>query len=135
MTSLGFALRAVVSHRGVQIVATLWVVGCGVVLWLAQGSLPFDRPAVMALPFSLQLAMPTVGMIEVFVLMVGTFHSILSIYTLIMTLPKWQPDLRYLSARAMSCISNASSITGLIPRCSIIPIMRSNISTDPTTTP
>jgi hypothetical protein len=61
--------------------------------------------------------------------------SILSIYTLIMTLPKWQPDLRYSSARAMSCISNVSSITGLIPRCSIIPIMRSNISTDPTTTP
>ncbi len=27
----------------------------------------------MALPFSLQLAMPTVGMIEVFVLIVGTF--------------------------------------------------------------
>jgi hypothetical protein len=62
-------------------------------------------------------------------------NSILSIYILIMTLPKWQPDLRYSSARAMSCISNVSSITGLIPRCSIIPIMRSNISTDPTTTP
>jgi hypothetical protein len=73
VTSLGLALRAVVSHRGVRVVATLWVVGCGVVLWLAQGSLPFDRPAVMALPFSLQLAMPTVGMIEVFVLMVVTF--------------------------------------------------------------
>jgi hypothetical protein len=49
------------------------VVGYVVVLWLAQGSLPFDRPALAALPFSLQLAMPTIGMIEVFILMVVTF--------------------------------------------------------------
>jgi hypothetical protein len=62
-------------------------------------------------------------------------NNILSIYTLIMTLPRWRPDFRYLSAAAISRISNASSITGLIPRCSIMPIMRSNISTDPTTTP
>lgn len=49
------------------------MVGYVVVLWLAQGSLPFDRPALAALPFSLQLAMPTIGMIEVFILMVVTF--------------------------------------------------------------
>jgi hypothetical protein len=73
VTSLGSALRAVVSHRGVRVAATLWVVGCAAVPWLAQGSLPFDRPAVVALPFSLQLAMPTIGLIEVFVLMVVTF--------------------------------------------------------------
>jgi hypothetical protein len=72
-TSLGSAVRAVVIHRGVRLAATLWVVGYGVVLWLAQGSLPFDRPAVAQLPFSLQLAMPTMGMIEVFVLMMVTF--------------------------------------------------------------
>jgi len=51
----------------------LWVMGSLVVLWLAQGSLPFDRPALAQLPFSLQLAMPTMGMIEVFVLMIVTF--------------------------------------------------------------
>jgi len=72
-TPLGSAVRAVVAHRGVQVAASLWVIGSLVVLWLAQGSLPFDRPAVSQLPFSLQLAMPTMGMIEVFVLMIVTF--------------------------------------------------------------
>jgi hypothetical protein len=72
-TSLGSALRAVVVHRGVRLAATLWLVGSVVAVWLAQGSLPFDRPAVAALPFSLQVAMPTLGMIEVFVLMALTY--------------------------------------------------------------
>jgi hypothetical protein len=72
-TSLGSAVRAVAVHRGVRLAATLWLVGSVVALWLAQGSLPFDRPAVAALPFSLQVAMPTMGMIEVFVLMMVTF--------------------------------------------------------------
>jgi hypothetical protein len=34
------------------------------VLLLARGSLPFDRPAVAHLPFGSQMALPTVGMIE-----------------------------------------------------------------------
>jgi hypothetical protein len=72
-TSLGSAVRAVVAHHGVRVAAALWVVGSVVVLWLARGSLPFDRPALAQLPFSLQLAMPTMGMIEVFVLMIVTF--------------------------------------------------------------
>ncbi|MGO9038866.1 MAG: hypothetical protein ACLQKH_12860 [Steroidobacteraceae bacterium] len=45
------------------------MIGYVVVLWLARGTLPFDRPAVARLPFALQMAMPTIGMIEVFVLM------------------------------------------------------------------
>jgi len=44
-------LRAVVSHRGVQAVAILWLAGTATALWLARGSLPFDRPAVAGLPF------------------------------------------------------------------------------------
>jgi hypothetical protein len=71
--SLGSLLRAIVSHRGVQTAVIFWVTGYIVVLWLAQGSLPFDRPAVTRLPFVLQLAMPTIGMIEIFVLMALTF--------------------------------------------------------------
>jgi hypothetical protein len=51
----------------------LWIVGNVVVLWLAHGSLPFDRPAVARMPFGLQLAAPTIGMIEIFVLMVLVF--------------------------------------------------------------
>lgn len=67
--SLGAALRAIASHRGVQTAAVLWVVGYIVVLWLAQGSLPFDRPAVAQLPFALQMAAPSITLIEIFVLM------------------------------------------------------------------
>jgi len=66
-------LRAIVNHRGVQAAIALWAAGYGVVLWLARGSLPFDRPAVAQLPFAVQMAAPTVGMIEIFVLMVLAF--------------------------------------------------------------
>jgi hypothetical protein len=51
----------------------LWIIGYIVVLWLARGSLPFDRPAVAQLPFAVQMAAPTVGLIEIFVLMVLAF--------------------------------------------------------------
>jgi hypothetical protein len=67
--SLGSVLRVIASHRGVQTAAVLWVVGYMVVLWLAQGSLPFDRPAVAQLPFALQMAAPSITLIEIFVLM------------------------------------------------------------------
>jgi hypothetical protein len=66
-------LRAIVRHRGVQAAAILWVVAYVVVLWLARGSLPFDRPAVARLPFTVQIAAPTVTMIEIFMLMALTF--------------------------------------------------------------
>lgn len=72
-TSLGSVLQAIVNHRGVQIAATLWVIGYAVVLWLADGSLPFDRPAVAKLPFAMQMAAPSITLIEVFVLMVLVF--------------------------------------------------------------
>ncbi len=71
--SLGSVLRAIVRHRGVQTTVVLWVIGYVVVLWLAQGSLPFDRPAIARLPFALQMAAPTVTLIEIFVLMVLAF--------------------------------------------------------------
>ena len=71
--SLGSVLRAVVSHRGVQAAVALWVIGHVVALWLANGSLPFNRPAVAHLPFASQVAEPTVVLMEVFMLMVLTF--------------------------------------------------------------
>ena len=70
---LSSVLRAVVNHRGVRIAVASWVVGYLVVLWLAHGSLPFDRPAVDHLPFALQLVQPIVGMIEILALMVLAF--------------------------------------------------------------
>ena len=67
--SLSAVLRAIIRHRGVQASATLWVVGYLIVLWLAAGALPFDRPAVARLPFAMQLAAPSITLIEIFVLM------------------------------------------------------------------
>ena len=72
-TSLSSVLRGIVSHRGVRVAAALWVVGYIIIVWLAHGSLPFDRPAVARLPFAAQLAAPTVGIIEIFVLMLIAF--------------------------------------------------------------
>ncbi|HKE89225.1 MAG TPA: hypothetical protein VKB45_02735, partial [Gemmatimonadales bacterium] len=71
--SLRSVLTAAVRHRGVQAAVALWVVAHLVVLWLAHGSLPFDRPAVAHLPFASQIAAPTIGMIEILALMVVTF--------------------------------------------------------------
>src|SRR4029077_19356329 len=71
--SLGPVLRAVVSLLGVQTAVAVWVIVHGVVLWLARGSLPFDRPAVAHLPYSSQVAEPTIVLIEIFVLMLLTF--------------------------------------------------------------
>jgi hypothetical protein len=65
----GAVLRAISRHRGVQATAALWLVGYLVVLWLADGSLPFDRPAVAKLSFALQLAAPSITLIEIFLLM------------------------------------------------------------------
>lgn len=71
--SLSTGIRAIASHRGVQATAALWVVAYLVVLWLADGSLPFDRPAVAKLPFALQVAAPSITMLEIFVLMALVF--------------------------------------------------------------
>jgi hypothetical protein len=57
------------AHRGVQTAITLWVLGYLLVFLLADGSLPFDRPAVAALPFAVQLFAPTITLIEILVLM------------------------------------------------------------------
>jgi hypothetical protein len=63
------ALRAIGTHRGVQSALVLWLVAYVVLLWLADGSLPFDRPAVARLPFALQIAAPTITLVEIFGLM------------------------------------------------------------------
>src|SRR5580698_5954227 len=67
------AIGAVVRHRGVQLAAVLWIGSTLAVLWLAHGSLPFNRPAVAKLPFGAQVLGPTIALVEVFVLMVGAF--------------------------------------------------------------
>ncbi len=49
--------------------ALTWLFLVAAVLWLAQGHLPFDRPALAGLPFAQQVAFPTLGLLEVFLLM------------------------------------------------------------------
>jgi hypothetical protein len=68
-TVLDMQLQSIIRHRGVQAAAVLWFAGILVAGVLAQGILPFDRPAVARLSFAFQLAMPTLGMIEIFILM------------------------------------------------------------------
>lgn len=57
--------RLVLRHRGMQASLLLWVGGTGLVLLLAHGSLPFDRPSLAGLPFAAQVAAPTLGLIEI----------------------------------------------------------------------
>jgi len=71
--SLGAIVRGAVRHRGVQVAIALWTGGTVAVLLLAHGSLPFDRPAVAALPFAAQVVGPSVAMIEIFALMIVAF--------------------------------------------------------------
>jgi len=62
-------LRATILERSVQATIALWIAVTGVVLVLARGSLPFDRPALRGKPFALQVIFPSLGLIEVFALM------------------------------------------------------------------
>jgi hypothetical protein len=68
------ALKATPSRRlilpaAAPIAVVLWIAAHGVVLLLADGRLPFDRPTLAGIPFAAQLAAPSLVMIEIFVLM------------------------------------------------------------------
>src|SRR5260370_25574337 len=69
LSSLAAVIRSAVLHPGVQAAAVIWMVGNVVVVLLAGGFLPFDRPALADMPFAQQVALPSLGLIEVFVLM------------------------------------------------------------------
>jgi hypothetical protein len=71
--SMRTILRTIAGHRGVQSAAALWLVATALVLWLAQGLLPFDRPAVARFPFAWQVAAPSITLIEIVVLMALVF--------------------------------------------------------------
>jgi hypothetical protein len=71
--SLRLILRHTARHRGAQAALALWVLASIAVMLLAHGALPFDRPAVARLPFAVQMAAPTIGMLEIFLLMLWVF--------------------------------------------------------------
>ena len=51
------------------IAAILWIALNGAVLLLANGRLPFDRPALAGIPFAVQVAAPSLTMVQIFLLM------------------------------------------------------------------
>jgi hypothetical protein len=53
----------------VWITGAVWLGLVALVVLLAQGQLPFDRPALAGLPFAQQVAFPSLGLLEVFLLM------------------------------------------------------------------
>jgi uncharacterized membrane protein len=53
----------------VLVAVVLWVAAIVAVLLLAGGRLPFDRPALAGMSFAGQLALPNLGMLEIFALM------------------------------------------------------------------
>lgn len=61
--------RATILHPAGAAAIGLWIAANLAVLGLAGGHLPFDRPAFAGQSFAMQVAIPTIGMIEIFVLM------------------------------------------------------------------
>src|SRR5215472_12366220 len=61
--------RATLLHPAFWFGVMAWIALNAAAVYLSGGILPFDRPAVAALPFAAQMAFPTVGLLEIFVLM------------------------------------------------------------------
>jgi len=69
LSLLAAIIRRAVLHPAVQVAAALWIVANVAVVLLAGGVLPFDRPALADLQFVQQVALPSLGLVEVFALM------------------------------------------------------------------
>ena len=61
--------RRLILPAAAPIAVVLWIAANAAVLLLADGRLPFDRPALAGIPFAAQVAAPSFVMIEIFVLM------------------------------------------------------------------
>jgi hypothetical protein len=66
-----------VRHPAAQMSAAVWATATVAVLVLANGVLPFDRPALAEMTFFQQVALPSLGLVEVFVLM-GVVYALTS---------------------------------------------------------
>ena len=62
-------VRDTALRPAVQVAAVLWIAANAAVFLLADGVLPFDRPALASKSFVQQIALPSLGLVEVFVLM------------------------------------------------------------------
>jgi hypothetical protein len=95
-------VRNVVLRPAVLVAAALWGVANIVVLLLADGRLPFDRPALAGMSFAQQVALPSVGLLEVFVLMTVVY---------VLTRRRVIPDL---AARAPARVQAARETASLL---------------------
>lgn len=66
-------LTNTIRQPAIQIAFGLWLAAYVAVLLTAGDRLPFDRPALAGIPFAAQLAAPSLGMVEIFLLM-GIVH-------------------------------------------------------------
>lgn len=71
--SLGATLRQVLVHPAIMIVGLVWAAANLALYWLTGGFLPFDMPAMQHLPMAQRFALPTLGLLEVFLLMAVTW--------------------------------------------------------------
>jgi hypothetical protein len=62
-------LRRLVLDPTVRIAVAVWIAANGVALLLAGGRLPFNRPALAGIPFAVQMAAPTIGMVQIILLL------------------------------------------------------------------
>ncbi len=70
----GTLVSQLLRQRSVQIVIALWVLANVVVVVVARGRLPFDRPAVAGTPFANQLIFANLGLVEVLLLVALTWY-------------------------------------------------------------
>ena len=61
--------RATLLHPAFWFGVIVWIALNAAAIYLSGGILPFDRPAVAALPFAAQMTFPTAGLLEIFILM------------------------------------------------------------------
>jgi hypothetical protein len=62
-------VEATVLQRSVQVAAALWLTANAAAILLAHGVLPFHRPALAGKSFAFQMTLPTLGLLEIFLLM------------------------------------------------------------------
>lgn len=70
---LSVALARILRQPLLWIAVGLWAGATGLAWWLAGGFLPFDIPAQAKVPFATRMTMPSLGLIEVFLLMIVVF--------------------------------------------------------------
>jgi len=65
---------ALLRRRSVQVTLALWVLSNALVLMVARGHLPFDRPTVADTPLGSQLAFANLSLVEVLLLIALTWY-------------------------------------------------------------